>query len=94
VGEGKLLVCGLNMTGLDKNEPSTRGMAKWILSYMRSDDFSPTATLSLDGLKGYMRACAKTPVKERMMTQFWQLDDAPVESPQFWIDSRAYLTEK
>ena len=36
---------------------------------------------------------AKKPVKERMMTQFWQLDDAPVESKQYWINSRAYLTE-
>lgn len=93
VGAGKLLVCGLNMTGLDNNEPSTVRMAKWILSYMCSDDFAPTATLSLEELKEYMHTCAKTPVKERMMTQFWQLDDEPVESSQFWIDSRAYLTE-
>lgn len=94
VGKGKLLVCGLNMTGLDKNEPSTLRMARAILSYMASDDFAPTATVSLEELQAYMRTCAQKPVKERMMTQFWQLDDAPVESPQFWKDSRAYLTEK
>lgn len=29
-----------------------------------------------------------------MMTQFWALDDAPVESKEFWRDSREYLIEK
>lgn len=38
-----------------------------------------------------MEKCASSPVKERMMTQFWELDDAPVESPSFWKESREYL---
>jgi len=94
VGEGSLLVCGLNMTGLDKNEPSTAAMSAFIQNYMASEDFAPTSGVSLETLKNYMAECAKKPVKERMMTQFWQLDDTPVESKQYWIDSRAYLTEK
>ncbi len=93
VGRGSLLVCGLNMTGLDENEPSTLAMARFILSYINSSDFAPAAEISLEALKDYMKDCAKEPVKERMMTQYWELDDAPVESKQYWIDSRAYLTE-
>ena len=94
VGAGKLLVCGLNLTGLDNEEPSAQAMAKFILEYMTSDEFNPTNGISVEELSAYMQECAKRPVKERMMTQFWELDDAPVESPQFWKDSRAYLTKK
>ncbi len=93
VGQGKLLVCGFNMTGLDKNEPSTLRMADFIKRYMRSADFAPTEKIGVEDLKAYMRECAKSPVKERIMTQFWELDDSPVESKQYWIDSRKYLTE-
>lgn len=94
VGKGSLLVCGLNMTGLDQNEPSTVAMSAFIQSYMESKDFAPNEGISLETLKNYMSECAKAPVKERMMTQFWQLDDTPVESKQYWVDSRAYLTEQ
>lgn len=94
VGKGKLLVCGLNLTELDENEPSSVGMARFILGYLESDDFSPKNAISTDDLKVYMKKCAAAPVKERMMTQFWELDDAPVESQSFWRKSREYLTEK
>ena len=94
VGEGALLVCGLNLTGLDTNEPSSLTMANWIFAYMHSEDFSPTQAISVQELQSYLEKSAMAPVKERMMTQFWQLDNAPVESPQFWIDSRKYLTEE
>lgn len=93
VGTGKLLVCGLNLTGLDTDEPSTQALARCILDYMRSDDFHPTSEVSVEALCAYMQECAKQPVKERMMTQFWELDEAPVESPLFWVESRKYLTE-
>jgi len=94
VGSGKLLVCGFNLTGLDKNEPSSAGMAKFVLNFIKSDDFSPGNCISLGELKEYMKNCASAPVKERMMTQFWELDDAPVESPAFWKESREYLTKE
>ena len=81
------------MTGLDGKEPSTVAMADFILRYLQSVDFAPRGNISIDDLKAYMQVCAKQPIKERMMTQFWQLDDTPVESKQYWIDSRAYLTE-
>lgn len=91
VGSGKLLVCGLNLCGLDNNEPSSVGMANFIKKYISSDDFSPKSELSLAELKSYMSECAKAPVKERTMTQFWALDDAPVESPEFWRTAKEYL---
>lgn len=91
VGGGKLLVCGFNLTGLNVNEPSSEGMARFILNYIKSDDFAPKSGISPDELKEYMKQCALAPVKERMMTQFWELDDAPVESPSFWKESREYL---
>ena len=93
-GSGKLLVCGFNLTGLDKNEPSSAGMAKFILNYIKSEDFAPENGISLGELKEYMKKCALSPVKERMMTQFWELDDSPVESSSFWKESREYLTKK
>lgn len=94
VGNGLLLVCGLNMTGLDVLEPSTVAMANWIIRYMNSNDFNPTPTMTVEELKQYMSECAKQPVKERMMTQFWQLNDTPVESKEYWTESREYLLEK
>ncbi len=94
VDGGSLLVCGLNMTGLDESEPSTVAMARCILSYLHSEEFSPTAETSLERLKTYMQKCAEKPIKERMMTQFWQFDCEPVESKKYWEESRAYLIEK
>ena len=93
VGKGKLLVCGLNMTGLDRDEPSTACMADFILRYLASADFNPTESTSVAALREYLGKCARTPVKERTMTQFWEADDEPVESARFWKESREYLSE-
>lgn len=92
VGSGSLLVCGLNLTGLDKGEPSATAMARFIENYIGSDDFKPESEITLEELKSYMAQCAKEPVRERTMTQFWELDDAPVESPEFWKTAKKYLT--
>ncbi len=91
VGAGKLLVCGMNLTGLDDSEPSAESMAYFILDYLKSEDFAPKSGISVDEFEKYLKDCAGQPVKERMMTQFWELDDAPVESKQYWEDSRKYL---
>lgn len=93
-GKGKLLVCGLNLTGLDKNEPSSAAAADFILRYLYSEDFCPADEIALNVLEKYLKDCAKRPVKERMMTQFWQLDEAPVESKEYWKESQRYLLEK
>ena len=94
VGDGKLLVCGFNMTGLDRGEPTTAAMADFIINYLNSADFAPSVGMDIEELKAYMRQCAQKPVKERMMTQFWALDNALVESGQYWEESRKYLTEE
>ena len=50
--------------------------------------------LSLGELNTYMKKCAEKPVRESIMTQFWEMDDAPVESKQFWKESKAYVAEE
>ncbi|MBQ8320010.1 MAG: hypothetical protein IJX81_03930 [Clostridia bacterium] len=92
VGKGSLLVCGFNLTGLDEREPSSVCMANCIKAYLLSEDFHPNGALALEELRVYLQDCAQFPVKERMMTQFWELDDTPVESREYWLESRAYLT--
>ena len=94
VGRGKLLVCGLNLTGLDTGEPSAVALADFIREYIGGKDFAPADSITLPQLKAYMKQCAEKPVKERMMTQYWELDDAPVESKQYWKESREYLSEE
>jgi len=92
VGKGKLLVTGFNLLGLNDNESSANNMAHFIISYLNSNKFNPKNETSVITLKDYLKECAKEPVKERMMTQFWALDDTPVESKEYWIESRKYLT--
>lgn len=82
------------MTSLDDGELSATAMADFIINYINSSDFAPTGKISVNDLKTYMRSCAEKPVKERMMTQFCALDNAPVESKKYWEESRAYLTEE
>lgn len=91
VDNKKLVVVGLNLLGLDNNEPSSEYMANCLLDIVKHDECFNNEKTSLVSLKQYFEDCAKEPVKERIMTQFWCLDDAPVESKQFWIDSREYL---
>ena len=91
IDNSPVLVCGLNLKGLDNDEPSTLNMAQFILDYMQSADFAPVNNISLSAFTKYLSECAKTPVKERMMTQFWELDNAPVESKAYWEESKEYL---
>ncbi len=91
VGNGSLLVTGLNFTGLGTQVPEVCGMFETLVNYICSDKFAPEASLSVNELKEYMsKDSTRRPVRERMMTQFWQLDDTPVESLQYWIDSKEY----
>ena len=91
VGNGNLLVCGLNLTNMDEKEPSSMNLANFIINYLNSAEFNPNNKISLDNLKEYMKKCAQHPVKERMMTQFWQLDEEPVETEEYWKNSEEYL---
>ena len=45
VGEGRLMVCGLNLS--DDALPEARAMKKGILSYMESQDFNPAVSMEI-----------------------------------------------
>lgn len=94
VGKGRLLVTGFNFTGISNLEPASGAMLKALVSYCHSADFSPEACISVSDLKDYLwKTAASGPQKERMMTQYWQLDAEPVESEAYWIESERYLRE-
>ena len=88
-----LLVCGLNLTSIDKKEPSSLAFVHFLNEYVKSNDFNPKNNISMEEFKKYLTKCAEKPIKERMMTQFWELDDTPVESKEYWVSSRKYLLE-
>ena len=95
VGKGRLLVTGFNFTGIDEGAPAPIAMLKALVSYCRSDEsFGASAAISTEELKAYLSATAASgPNKERMMTQYWQLDEEPVESAEYWVESERYLRE-
>ena len=91
VGKGRLLVTGFNFTNC---EPATFAMLKTLVSYANSGDFTAGAEISASDLKAYLKRVAKEgPQKEGMMTQYWQLDEEPVESMNYWDESERYLRE-
>lgn len=94
LGKGKLLVTGFNFTGVDKLDPAACAMLKTLISYCNSADFAPKNEISLADFKAYLKGIAESgPQKERMMTQYWQLDNEPVESMEYWTESERYLRE-
>ena len=69
-------------------------MLKALVNYCNSEDFKPEGSISVDELKMYLEKIAlEGPQKERMMTQYWQLDCEPVESMEYWTESERYLRE-
>ena len=94
VGKGRLLVTGLNFTGVDECNPSACAMLNTLVNYCHSKDFVPKAQMTADELKKYLSdIAAEGPQKERMMTQYWQLDQEPVESLDYWTEAERYLRE-
>jgi hypothetical protein len=94
VGEGRLLVTGMNFTGAAQGEPATLAMLKALVNYCHSDKFGRGEAISVAELRSYLKSVADMgPQKERMMTQYWQLDDEPVESMEYWRESERYLRE-
>lgn len=93
VGAGRLLVTGFNFTSVDNN-PAVRAMFKTLVNYCRSEDFGRGECIPVSEFGRYLEKCAGLgPQKEGMMTQYWQLDDAPVESMDYWTESERYLRE-
>jgi hypothetical protein len=92
VGKGRLFVSSFNFTGLNDNNPATCAMFESILKYMVSNDFKPKAETSVDALKNYLEGKGKqSRIKERTMTQFWQLNNEPLESKRFWKEAKEYI---
>jgi len=95
VGKGRLFVTGFNFTGLNHNVPETCAMFETIIRYVTSGAFQPAAEISPRELEQYLIEKGKAPrIKERRMTQFWQLDDQPLELRKYWRESLEYLGEK
>ncbi len=94
VGNGKLVVTGLNFSGLGIQDPEACCLFEALLNYVKSDAFAPEANIELAELKAYLEYVSTLgPVRERMMTQYWQLDNEPVESARYWEDSKKYCQE-
>ncbi len=95
VGKGRLLVSAFNFTGVNNDVPESCYLLEQLLRYVTSESFQPKHSLPLEELRRLLREKGRSPrIKERMMTQYWQLDDAPLESKKFWQESEAYLREK
>ncbi len=93
VGECKLLITGMNFMGINEM-PSVKCMLETLVNYVKSSEFNPTNEISVNDLKGYMIKCAEFPVVERMMTQYWALDEEPVESKEYWTNSEKYIRDE
>lgn len=48
VGEGKLLVCSIDLLGANKSRPEAKQLYNSIIQYMSSEDFNPSYELSLE----------------------------------------------
>ena len=95
VGKGRLLVTGLNFTGLNTNVPETCAMFESIIRWVTSGAFAPRTEISVEKLEQWLLEKGEGPiVKERRMTQFWQLDEEPLESKAYWNESIEYLDDK
>lgn len=92
VGRGNLLVTGFNFTNTEN--PAVKAMLKALVQYCNSEEFNPENGMSAEEFKKYLAGVASSgPNKEGMMTQYWQLDEEPVESATYWKESEAYLRE-
>jgi len=95
VGKGRLFVTGFNFTGLERGAPETCAMFESILGYVTSHRFKPAAAMTPEALEEYLLAKGRAPrIKEREMSQYWQLNDAPLESERFWKEAQEYLREE
>ena len=94
VGSGRMLVSGFNFTKLDENHPETCAMFEALMKYVSSETFRPAAEIGVDRLREYLlRKGAEPRVRERQMTQYWQLDEEPLESAKYWEESKTYIQE-
>ena len=95
VGNGRLLVTGFNFTSVKAKDPAASAMFKTLVSYANSEDFAPDTQISVADLKAYLeKVASEGPQKEGMMTQYWQLDEEPLESRKYWDEALKYIGEE
>ena len=70
-------------------------MLSALVDYCNSDRFCKSANkMETEELQAYLSSVAAYgPQKEGMMTQYWQLDEEPVESMEYWAESERYIRE-
>lgn len=94
VGRGRLFVTGFNFTKLSEGIPEVCAMFESIIKYISSDSFAPKTSINPDELEDYLLRKGEEPaIKERKMTQFWQLDEEPLESQEYWHQAEQYIDE-
>jgi beta-galactosidase len=94
-GKGRLFVSAFNLSGLNRHKPAACAMFESLLRYVNSDKFAPQAEISLDALKSYLESKGASPrLRERRMTQYWQLNAEPLESARYWKESELYIAGK
>ncbi len=92
VGKGRLFITGFNFTGLNSGKPETCAMFESLLRYVNSSAFAPSAEITVEALKSYLQDKGAAPrLKERKMTQYWQLNAEPLESARYWKESELYI---
>ena len=69
-------------------------MFESILKYVTSKDFAPKASIATNDLKQYLLEKGRSKrIKERRMTQFWQIDTMSLQSRKYAAESEQYLRE-
>ncbi len=92
VGQGELLICGFNLTGIHNDTPASCAMFESLFSYINSDCFRPQTRIDLETFKSYLLEKSDQPrLKERKMTQFWQMNSMPLESDLYWETSEKWI---
>lgn len=91
-GKGRLFMTGFNFTKLGQGIPEVSSMFESIVCYVASDEFKPRDAITMEVLENYLRDCGAAPrLKERKMTQYWQLNEEPLESARYWKESEEYI---
>ena len=86
---------GVQTCALPIYDPETVGMFESIMRYITSSKFAPKAEISGKALAKYLLEKGKGPIiKERRMSQYWQLDEEPLESRKYWQDALDYIGEE
>lgn len=89
------MVSGFNFTGLNRGVPEAAAMFESLVRYVRGSAFKPAAKMTVKALRDYLNAKGKAPrVRERKMTQYWQLNEEPLESAKYWREANEYIDRK